>query len=288
VQLATRDLHIVEDVVIGREGEHRRLEIVDEQGLQQTVLWWQGADQALPEGRFDLAFVLRARDYRGEMQLQVEWLDARPLEPTTLISPQPALAVVDRRGVADPRAELAKIPETEVVVWAEGDDLSVRSAIGGVDRLGLTPSPVLVIWTSPPGPVELAHAIQAVTPAKIYLFAMEPSTTSVRLFLERLVGMVKHDLSKREGRVNVGRVAAVLGQREMTVRAGLEWLAAKGQVQIVRVDEGTITVQAGGELKGEATELEAAEFRLRHLLQETAAFRRHFRWAPTQALGIFV
>jgi single-stranded-DNA-specific exonuclease len=86
VQVATYDLHIVEDAVIGRNGEHRRLVVADEQGTQQTVLWWQSAGQALPEGRFDLAYALRARDYRGEMQLQVEWLGARLRQSTTSIS----------------------------------------------------------------------------------------------------------------------------------------------------------------------------------------------------------
>ncbi len=283
VQVATYDLHIVEDAVIGRNGEHRRLVVADEQGTQQTVLWWQSAGQVLPEGRFDLAYALRARDYRGEMQLQVEWLGARPRQSTTSISSVATRAVVDWREEVDPRKTLARLPETESVIWAEGEDPYVTGEVRSTDRLGLTPSPVLVIWTAPPGPDELTWAMQAVNPDRVYLFAFEPATARLRIFIERLTGMVKHDLRTRGGRVDTRRLAAALGHREVTVRAGLDWLATRGQLRIVETGEDTLTLEAGGEPSSDS---EKAQSHLRRLLEETAAYRRHFRTAPTETLGI--
>jgi single-stranded-DNA-specific exonuclease len=290
VQLATRDLSIVEDSIVGRDGEHRRLVVADEQGARQTVLWWQGADQALPEGQFDLAYALRARDYRGEAQLQVEWVDARPHGPAAVSPPRPGRTLVDWRREADPRAALiGALPGLRargaLLIWAEG--LERREVVPGehaVDRLSLTPAESLVIWTAPPGPAELASAIQAAAPAAVYLVAVELPAGRLHPFLDRLRGMVKHDLHVRAGKVDVRRLAAAMGQREATVRAGLMWLAGKGQVSIVASDKDTLTVRAGeGRPSPDLADLEA---RLRWLLAETAAYRRHLRSAPVEALGI--
>lgn len=285
VQLATRDLYVVEDTVIGRDGEHRRLVVADEQGTQQTVLWWQGAGQKYPEGRFDLAYALRARDYRGEMQLQVEWMDARSRSDqlAPLSSSQPARIWVDCRGEVDPHTALAELYETEVLIWVEGPFSTLRESLDGTDRLGLSPAPGLVIWTAPPGPEELSKALQIVKPNRVYVFALEPATAGLREFLERLAGMLKYDLQLRGGQVSLPRLAAALGHREMTVRIGLEWLAARGQVHIVEMNEETATLEMGGEA---SADIEKVQSHLRRLLEETAAYRRHFRSAPIEMLGI--
>ncbi len=289
VQIATRDLHILEDAVVGRDGEHRRLVVADEEDTRQTVLWWQGAGQPLPEGHFDLAYSLRARDYRGERQLQVEWIDARPHGPAVVLPSRLARTVVDWRQKVDPRAALAELPigggesHGVVVVWVEAADESLPEGIVGTDRLSLAPAPTLVIWTTPPGPAELARGIQAVDPTALYLVAVETVTAQFRPFVTRLMGMVKHDLRARGGRIAIPRLAAALGHRETTVRLGLEWLRARGEVSIVESEKDTITLQAGGELSPDLADLET---RLRHLLDETAAYRRHLRSAPIEALGI--
>jgi single-stranded-DNA-specific exonuclease len=282
LQLATSDLHVVEDALIGREGEHRRLVVADEAGTQQTVVWWQGAGQPLPEGHFDLAYVLRARDYRGEMQLQVEWLDARSHgEPT--VSRGPARIVVDWRGQPDAFALLAGLPVGAMAVWAEAEERDVLERISGAGRLDLAAAPALVVWTTPPGPAELAYALQAAQPATVYLVAREPATDEMPIFVERLMGMVKHDLHRRGGVVAVPRLAAALGQREATVRVGLAWLAARGQLRILEMNGDRLRLQAGGEPTGDR---ESLEFRLRRMLDETAAYRRHFCSAPVEVLGI--
>ena len=288
VQLATRDLWVLEDSIIGRDGEHRRLVITDEQGTRQTVLWWQGADQALPEGRFDLAYALRARDYRGEAQLQVEWTDARPHGPATAVIPEPVRTLVDWRREADPRAALAGLKARgPLLIWAEGLGRQGVAPTGGehaADRLSLTPAQTLVIWTAPPGPAELASALQAVDPAVVYMVAIDPVASQLHPFLDRLRGMVKHDLQTRGGQVNIRRLAAALGHREATARAGLAWLAGRGQVSIVASDRDTLTLRAGeGKPSPDLPDLEA---RLRWLLAETAAYRRHLRSAPLEALGM--
>lgn len=285
VQLASRDLTIVRDALIGREGEHRRLMVADEGGTQQTVLWWQGADQSLPEARFDLAYTLRARNYRGEMQLQIEWIGARQHMPPA-VSSRPARTVVDWRLQVDPARTLATLPPAGVVVWAEAEQVKLPAEAGeiaSVDRLGLAARPALVVWTAPAGPAELAEALHVVSPLTVYLVGLEPATTDLRLFLERLAGMVKHDLQAHSGQVNLRRLAAALGHREVTIRAGLEWMTVRGQVHIVAAGGEMLVLETGGV---QSPDLQGSGFRLRRLLDETAAYRRHFRAAPVSALGI--
>ncbi|NIV39388.1 MAG: hypothetical protein GWN58_61245, partial [Anaerolineae bacterium] len=89
--------------IIGRTKEHLRLTVEDETEKSQTVFWWQGADQPLPQGTFDLALTVRASDYRGRAEVQVEWLDARQQEPDIVeVEPEPAIEIRDYRKASDP------------------------------------------------------------------------------------------------------------------------------------------------------------------------------------------
>jgi single-stranded-DNA-specific exonuclease len=193
------------------------------------------------------------------------------------------LTIVDWRQEPDPRAGLEALSKQELVVWAEVEDPGLSQDIRVENRLGLSPSSALIIWTAPPGPVELARALEAVTPSTVCLVALEPATEEYRVFLERLMGMVKHDVRARDGHVNVGRLAAAIGHREPTVRAGLQWLEVRGKLRVVGTGEESMTLQRGGEPSPDPHGVESL---LRRLLNETAAYRRFFRAAPVEALGI--
>ena len=69
--LATRNLGVVNRRGLGRRGEHLQVEVEDERGHRQRVIWWRGAGKDLPRGRFDLAYTLRTRVYRGEPEALV-------------------------------------------------------------------------------------------------------------------------------------------------------------------------------------------------------------------------
>ncbi|MCK4471434.1 MAG: single-stranded-DNA-specific exonuclease RecJ, partial [Anaerolineae bacterium] len=75
--LVSRELSLTSHSTVGRTGEHLQLIVEDDEGTDQRVIWWQGAGWPLPQGRFDLAYVVRASDYRGQRDVQVEWVDAR-------------------------------------------------------------------------------------------------------------------------------------------------------------------------------------------------------------------
>jgi len=290
--LAVRDLRVLSEATIGRTGEHRRVTVEDAHDRTQTVFWWQGADWPLPQGRFDLALTVRASDYRGLPQVQVEWLDAREREPAAVeVRAAPALRVHDYRAASNAGALLRELAATgELQVWAEGDG---PEGVETRTRRQLVPGPRLAIWTLPPGWRELRAVLDRVRPQELFLFASDPSAApgmdssldEAGAFLRRLAGMVRFALQAREGQVDLEAAAAAVAQRVSAVQAGLEWLAAQGQIAIVeRTDNLWRLAPGSGQQDPQAAE--AARARLDALLAETAAYRAYARSAPAEALFV--
>jgi single-stranded-DNA-specific exonuclease len=280
--LAVRDLHVLSEATIGRTGEHRRVTVEDAEQRTQTVFWWQGVDWPLPEGRFDLALTVRASDFQGMAEVQVEWIDARLREPE-VIEGRPTLAanVRDYRAVSNALDTLQGLfAEGDLQVWAEG------SRPAGIDAHGrhkLAPSRRLAVWTAPPGPRELKAVLARVGPEEVIWFAQDPGLDEVGAFLNRLAGLVKFALQAKGGALNLEAAAAALAHRTATVQAGLESLAAQGQIVIVgREDDHWQLAQGAGQIDPRSA-LDA-HARLDALLGETAAYRSYLRRAPEAAL----
>jgi single-stranded-DNA-specific exonuclease len=280
--LVARGLTLANARPIGRDDEHLLAIVEDKVGTTQKVVWWQGAGEPLPQGRFDLAYVARTSDYRGQREVQVEWVDARHVEPAAVVLvPAPrAVEVVDYRWEPNPRKLLNHVRAGEdVQVWSEAGE---RAAVEGLDRRELGPSPVLAIWTIPPGPVELQAVLEAVSPQRVVLFAIDPGLDGLDPFLTRLAGLVKRALRSSAGRVSVETLAAATAQRETTVRAGIEWLVAKGYLAVLEEDGEEIRLAKGD--GASATDASRLARRLKQLLGETAAYRAYFTHAEAQTL----
>ena len=294
--LVSRGLSLTGHATVGRSGEHLQLIVEDEGGTAQKVIWWQGAGSPLPQGRFDLAYVVRARDYRGQRDVQVEWVDARPIEAVAVpLHPEPpAVEVVDHRQEPNPRRLLEHLQAQEdVQVWSEA---GARAEVAGQDRYELSPSKGLVVWTTPPGPGELQAVLEKVAPETVYLFGIDPGMDHLKKFLERLAGLTKHALSSKQGWVNISTLATATAQREPTVRAGLAWLVARGDLAVlgeesdvgarlvhthlVRAHE--VRLAAGNQTASD--DLSRVTAQLRALLEETAAYRAHFARAGKETL----
>ncbi len=280
--LATRGLSLASRATIGRNGEHLRLIVEDEAGTAQKVIWWRGAGERLPQGRFDLAYTVRASDYRGQREVQVEWVDARPLEePAAVLRPEPpAIEIVDYRQEPRPRRVLEQLrAKRDVLVWSEAE---ARAEVTGQDRFELGPANGLVIWTTPPGPAELQAALEMVSPETVYLFGIDPGLDQPEKLLKRLAGLTKHALNSNAGRVSISMLAAATAQREATVRAGLAWLAARGHLAILDKDGDKVHLAAGNQQA--SADLPQTAARLKALLEETAAYRAHFARAEKETL----
>ena len=270
---ASRNVQLKAVAKIGKTQEHLRLNIEDEGGNTNSILWWNGIDDELPEtgSKIDLAYSLRASTYRGERQLNLQFIDFRLVEEKIVEVKQKKIEVIDLRNTSKALEELTSVyglPST--VIYAEGED---KKKVDGVDRYSLQPFNELAIYTTPPGPVELKAILEQVKPQKIYLVAQNPPVEKTDEFLKRLAGMAKFVIAKKYGKTTVSALAAAMAQRESTVRIGLEWLSAGGHVAILG-EEDAVSLSAS-DAEGNQYVQKELYIAVKGLLEETAAYRNY-------------
>jgi len=275
VLLMAHTLRITANAVFGIGNKHRRVTVEDEQGVSHTLVWWRGSEQVLPEGVIDLLYIPRINDYKGRRSLQLEWVASRPT-PGIAVEIAPRFEIVDLRSAVD---ALAALGTNGYHVWAEGlapAELPFDAA-RLVSRYEVHPTRALTIWTAPPGPQELEQMIERTQARTFYVVAQHIPQHTPQGFLQRLAGLVKYALSAYGGEISVLRLAAATAQREVTVRYGLDWLAAKGVVTLEWLDGDRARLTAGGTPDSQA--LEPLQDAIRALLAETAAYRAYFQRA---------
>ena len=284
--LASRNLTLKSSGQLGRNKDHLKLTVEDERGNLQSVLWWDGGVEELPSGKFDLAYTLRASDWRGQRQTQLEFVDFHVVEEAPIEVVTKKIEVEDYRNVENPRQLLSSficLPplggHPSSLVWAEAEH---KKQLSGSDRNTLAPAQTLIIWTTPPSREELNAALETVRPEKVLVFAIDPSMDDVKAFLERLAGLVKFTLNQRAGRTSYSELAAATAQKATAVRLGLEWLTKRGQVTVQSDAGGELILTAGGPADEPAAL--TVESKLRSLLNETSAYRQHFGKADIKTL----
>ena len=276
--LVSEDMKLVSHSTLGRNEEHEKIILEDGSGNLHTVIRWQGAGWDLPQGHFDLAYTVRASNYRGQQDLQVEWVDARLLEEELEVKAvKPAFQTSDYRNHPQPVTVLKSLlDKSDIQVWCEGDALEKLTTLGiqGYKRYEIQASKSLAIWTTPPGRDELLATLERARPEIIYLFGIDPDIDQPEIFLKRLSGLVKFALRSNEGSVKLSRLATATAQREMTVRKGLEWLEARGHLSILVEEGDDIRLAKYG--KPVTRDLSLLTRQIAELLQETNAYRQFF------------
>lgn len=271
---ASRGVTLKSVAEIGKTKEHLRFVVEDENGKVQSILWWGGAGEELPEtgSQIDIAYSVRASTFRGEKQVNATFEEFRVVE-------ERAVEVRERRlEIRDWRLEKQRIGELgNLLVWAEGSDKSK-----GKSRFELYPADELVIYTTPSSPAELRAALDIVKPKIVHVFGVSPAKEKTDEFLARLAGMAKFAINNKGGKVSVNELAAATAQRVNAVRIGLEWLSAGGHV--TAVPEGEAVLLSAG--NGEANQYLQKELYLavRGILDETAAYRDYVARATIESL----
>ena len=269
--LATRSVQMKSVSTIGKTKEHLRLTVEDESGTTQSILWWGGAGEELPdpstslrEGRkIDIAYSLRASSYRGQKQVSLQFEEFRVVEEKPVEIRKPKLEIIDLR------LNSSFILHPSSLIWAEGSDKSK-----GKSRFELHQADEFAIYTTPSSPVELRKALEIVKPKTIYVFAVPPAEEKTDDFLSRLAGLCKYALNQRGGKAAVHELAAAMASRENAIQIGLEWLAAGGHLSVsVEDDQVALSTE-----KPEANQYLQKELyiALRGILNETSAYRKYF------------
>jgi single-stranded-DNA-specific exonuclease len=279
--LAARNLTLQSATPIGRNKEHLKLGVVDDYGHSQTVLWWNGAGEVHPEGKFDLAFSVRSSDWRGSRQIQMEYIDFRIIKTPIVEIIDQKLEIVDLRSVQDPSTLLGSFQaQPSTLIWAEAD---AKKLVGGIDRNELTQADHLVIWSIPPSPEEFKIAMENVKPRTVSLIGAHPLSEVTDAFMARLTGILKYAITHRAGLTTYAELAAATAQRRKTVEKGLNWLVSAGKISLLHQDGEQLCVAPGKAINdpGGAARLRVE---VQALLAETAAYRAHFKHADKNSL----
>jgi len=279
---AAHNLQIATATPVGKSGEHLQVTVEDQDHRQAKVIWWNGAGSPQPEGEFDLAFAARASNYRGQLNVQMEWLDARQIiTPAVEIGKsQPSYEVIDQRFIIQVTpALLEQWAQANTLIWCEGKALG---QFPGVFRSQLAPTHTLVIATIPPGPTELANALSICKPSQVILLAVDPGTDQPDEFLKFLFGLLRYRLIIGHLQIDIHKLTAVSGHREIAVLKGLEWLKENGTICYEKVEPAMFEVSEGG--SKDPARLSIVDAELKQILKETAAYRSYYLRADAQQL----
>ena len=160
--LATHNVKMKSVSTIGKGKEHLRLNVEDENGNKQSVLWWNGSGEELPEGesKFDIAYSLRASTFRGEKQITLQFEGFRVVEEKPVEIQESKIEIRDMRL----QPSLLNL-QPSTLIWAEGPDRAV-----GAPRFELEQADELSIYTTPPSSTLLREVLEVVKPKIIYAF----------------------------------------------------------------------------------------------------------------------
>ncbi len=272
--LASHNVTLKASSTIGKTKEHLRLNVEDETGNTQSILWWGGAGGELPEpeSKFDIAYSLRASSYRGQKQVALQFEEFRITEEKPVEIKKAKLEIKDLRLQA---STFDIQPST--LVWAEGTEKTK-----GKSRFDLHQSDEFAIYTTPPSPVDLRKALEIVKPKTIYIFAIPPAEEKPEDYLNRLAGLCKYAINQRGGKATVHELAAAMASRKSAIQIGLDWLAAGGQLW-VSIEEDIISLSVVKEEKNPYLQAELF-IALKGILNETTAYRKYFATVDLKTL----
>lgn len=277
---AARNLKLLNTVEIGRNGDHLQVTVEDLQGNAHRFLWWQGAGSPLPDGLFDVAYTARINQFRGENQLQLEWVDFRPAAEPPVIElrrRKHPLQFEDYRAIID-TSELAGLPD-EVSIFCEG---KVEVSITGCDRFHIQPANHLVILSIPPSPDVLQNIVKQVQPEKLTFYGFIPRERNLTTYLAEFAAWLKVQKDQAQIASSLENIASQFSVTTPVVRSTLEWFASKGKIGYLINDQGCITFTVP--VKPDPAAASRYEAQIIRQFDEIAAYQRHYLSAPLEAL----
>lgn len=273
---AAQNLTIAKTRTIGRSADHLEINVLAENGVSQRVIRWNSAGTSLPESRFDLAYTVRSTTFKGQKEIQVEWLDARLIEefPITLQAPaRPKTNIIDQRDLANREDAFRFLEGFEgVLIWREGE---AAQDLPGVGRHNIGGCKTLALWNSPPSRQVMDFILEVAQPRDLILLNLDTPSDHPSAFLKRLGGLIKYVIATRSGQTAIIELAGALNQEEKTTLAGLEWFTARGNVTFTIDNNQQVNLFAGAYPTPE--KLPEIERQLKILLDETSAFRAFYR-----------
>jgi single-stranded-DNA-specific exonuclease len=289
-RFATFNLTVVNDRRMGNDGAHRKLRLcpAGADAPVHELVWFGGGDVELPAGAaLDFVYTLGANEYRGERTLQLMYVAHRPTHHQAVEVPSDArdlLEIVDLRQVEQLTAQLP----SGAVWYAEGARLgSVSPDVAYAPRFAVPAAAgqPLILWSLPPSG-EVLHWLAASSGGRtLYLCGRTTTDDTPDGVVKQVAGMAKYALS-HDAVVDVGRMAARLGQTEAVVRTALLLLEARGILRLVEWLDGDRASIAVGAPVVAHRDAETLWQELDALLAEVRAYRRFVLRARVEDLGL--
>lgn len=270
------NLELVSSRSVGAQGEHRLVVAEDENNEKIQFIWWKGADEPLPEGRFDAAFILSQSDYKGTRQISAQWVDFRLTPQAQAAAARRQVTLLDHRQSAQPARVLNDLLKQNpgAQIWAEG---ALPGSIPGVSRFELEPADLLILWTTPPSQPTLLEGINRVKPNQIAVFGQEPQPNTFNGLTERLAGLTKYTAQHRRGETTLERLASACAADIRTIQTGLQLWEAMGKLNL-EFDGGSVKIHITNMAPNESA-IDIYTDILSALVEESLAFRSFFKIA---------
>jgi len=264
-------------------GKHLQLVVSHGESSHRAIWWWGGGNE--PEGEVDLVYTLGLNRWNGResIQLVVSRIQASPGGlGNPVVKDKPDLEVVDRRNWLELGQQLPDFPRA--VYFYEGVERPGFGTTG--DRYELGRGETLVLLSCPPHLRVLQELILLSGCRKVVLAFSRKEIKAGEDFLKELLGLIKFAVNHGQGRVAINRLAALTGELENTVAAGLHYLQKRGVIETEAINPGEVLVEKGSGRPGEG--LKGAEAKLRELLAESRAFRKYVLDAGPDTLAKYL
>ena len=285
VILASRNLELISYSVIGKNQEHLKVKVKDQTGNMKDVLWWQGNDSPLPQGRFDLAFTIRASNFQGRRDIQVEWKTFRESASESItVDYQVPFKIRDFRK-DDHKTTfkfLNSIKDQTPIFW--GENITI-AGIELVDRTQLSSRNLLAVVTIPPRREILKEAIDIVKPGEVILFGLNPQADIQKDYLRKLSGLLRFAISHKDGVLDVELIAAHTSQPVIAVNTGINLIAALGNITVLSSTFPLVKIGRGGQM--DQKKVDKFNTDLQMILKENFAYRKLFLNADPSNLLFF-
>ncbi len=273
IVMAAKDMKLVSTTPIGKTKEHLQLLVEDPLGQTSKFLWWQAAGLPQPEGLFDLAYTARASTYKGQAQVQLEWLDFRAVEREILTlsaKKKKTIEQFDYRNSSTANMILKDIiAKYQPEIYYEGLE---NTSLPGKNRFELSPNDSLVMLSLPPSQSVLDMIIQKVQPARLFWFSADLPANETEIILKYTAQRVKQVLSENQPEINQEDIATFLGTTVELVSLVIQWMASRGDITIQAEVDKMIHFSAGG--TADPTQQEELKKKILKTMAETQAYRR--------------
>lgn len=255
------------------QGRHKKL-VLSGGEKKITALWWW-AEELAESGLQKAVFRINENIYRGRhsLQLEVKALESFAAVKDTQVKKaekEKKIKIIDLRNLDIEQLEPGR---KDTVYFMESRKEIFLYPI--INRNYQKKAKRLVLLTIPPSYDILKEIIILTEAEELAITSGLIEDNTLKKFLKSLMGIIKYTIKNENGIFDIEKAASFLSQKEITVKRGLEFLAAQGLLSYEYISYHELLLSKDGVSDQGLSNLKAKQ--LQRLLKESDAFRRYFK-----------